>query len=128
MKDSNQSELGRRNGSSMLSVQASERALLCFLMDRINTLDPDVLVGHNVSAFDLDILLHRLQHHKVHCINGLICYLLHAETCCLLAERSWVTPDVGDLYCSVCQGSALVMQQMLTLAATASRVQVLKSA
>lgn len=76
----------------MLSVQASERALLCFLMDRINTLDPDVLVGHNVSAFDLDILLHRLQHHKVHCISALMCNLLHAETCCLLAERSWVTP------------------------------------
>ncbi|DBA99385.1 TPA: hypothetical protein ACH3X3_011985 [Trebouxia sp. C0006] len=65
VKDSNQSELGRRNSGSMLSVQASERALLCYLMNRLNSLDPDVLVGHNVSAFDLDILLHRLQHHKV---------------------------------------------------------------
>ena len=65
VKDSNQSELGRRNGSNMLSVQASERALLCYLIGRLNSLDPDVLVGHNVSAFDLDILLHRLQHHKV---------------------------------------------------------------
>lgn len=65
VKDSNQSELGRRNGGNMLSVQASERALLCYLIGRLNSLDPDVLVGHNVSAFDLDILLHRLQHHKV---------------------------------------------------------------
>jgi len=65
VKESNQSELGRRNSCSMLSVQASERALLCYLMNRLNILDPDVLVGHNVSAFDLDILLHRLQHHKV---------------------------------------------------------------
>lgn len=67
VKDSNQSELGRRNGGSMVSVQASERALLCYLMNRLHILDPDVLVGHNVSAFDLDILLHRLQHHKVPC-------------------------------------------------------------
>ena len=89
MRDSNQSELGRRNGGSMLSVQASERALLCYLIGRLNTLDPDVLVGHNVSAFDLDILLHRLQHHKVslaltpglaspHLAQGLLHTLQHA--------------------------------------------------
>ena len=71
VKDSNQSELGRRNNGSMLSVQASERALLCYLMNRLNSLDPDLLVGHNVSAFDLDILLHRLQHHKVKYAGGL---------------------------------------------------------
>ena len=71
VKDSNQSELGRRNSGSMLSVQASERALLCYLMNRLNSLDPDVLVGHNVSAFDLDILLHRLQHYKVKYAAGL---------------------------------------------------------
>ncbi len=71
VKESNQSELGRRNSGSMLSVQASERALLCYLMNRLNSLDPDVLVGHNVSAFDLDILLHRLQHHKVKYARGL---------------------------------------------------------
>lgn len=71
VKESNQSELGRRNSGSMLSVQASERALLCYLMNRLNSLDPDVLVGHNVSAFDLDILLHRLQHYKVKYARGL---------------------------------------------------------
>lgn len=65
MKEGNQSELGKRNGGSMLSVQASERALLCYLIARLHSLDADVLVGHNVAAFDLDILLHRLQHHKV---------------------------------------------------------------
>ena len=65
MKDGNQSELGRRNGGNMVSAQASERALLCYLISRLHSLDADVLVGHNVAAFDLDILLHRLQHHKV---------------------------------------------------------------
>ena len=67
VKEGNQSELGKRNGGSMLSLQASERALLCYLLSRLDGLDPDVLVVHNVSAFDLDILLHRLQHHKVIC-------------------------------------------------------------
>jgi hypothetical protein len=28
-------------------------------------LDPDVLVGHNIGAFDLTVLLTRMQHHKV---------------------------------------------------------------
>lgn len=65
VKDSNQSDLGRRNGGNMVSAQASERALLCYLVGRLHSLDADVLVGHNVAAFDLDILLHRLQHHKV---------------------------------------------------------------
>ena len=41
--------------------------LLCYLLSCLNGLDPDVLVGHNVSAFDLDILLHRLQLHKIAC-------------------------------------------------------------
>ena len=49
----------------MVSVQASERALLCYLIGRLHSLDADVVVGHNIGAFDLDILLHRLQHHKV---------------------------------------------------------------
>jgi DNA polymerase alpha subunit A len=34
------------------------------LLARLQALDPDVLVGHNIAAFDLDILLHRMQHHK----------------------------------------------------------------
>ena len=61
----NRSELGRRNGGNVLSAQASERALLINLLARLRTLDADVYVGHNISAFDLDVLLHRLQFHKV---------------------------------------------------------------
>lgn len=30
-------------------------------MVKLHQLDADVLVGHNISGFDLDILLHRLQ-------------------------------------------------------------------
>jgi DNA polymerase elongation subunit (family B) len=31
------------------------------LMTEVHKLDPDVLVGHNISGFDLDVLLHRAQ-------------------------------------------------------------------
>ena len=27
-------------------------------------IDPDVIVGHNITGFDLDVLLHRLQFHR----------------------------------------------------------------
>ncbi|KAK9841868.1 hypothetical protein WJX81_008187 [Elliptochloris bilobata] len=65
VKEANRSALGVRNGGAMLSAQAGERALLAHLLARLQELDPDVLVGHNIAAFDLDVLLHRLQHHKV---------------------------------------------------------------
>ena len=40
---------------------SSERALLNRLMIELSKLDCDVLVGHNISGFDLDVLLHRAQ-------------------------------------------------------------------
>lgn len=61
----NASEVGRRNGGAVLSCQASERSLLAMLVARLRALDVDVLMGHNIAGFDLPILLHRLQHHKV---------------------------------------------------------------
>lgn len=42
-------------------VWHSERALLNRLMIELHKLDSDVLVGHNISGFDLDVLLHRVQ-------------------------------------------------------------------
>ena len=51
--------------ATVLSSQASERGLLCLLLDRLQAMDPDVLVGHNIAGFDLDVLLHRLQANKV---------------------------------------------------------------
>lgn len=52
-------------GSNVLSYESSERALLNRLMIKLHQLDPDVLVGHNISGFDLDVLLHRAQTCKV---------------------------------------------------------------
>lgn len=62
---------GKANGGNMVVLTASERALLSCLLARLQSLDADVLVGHNVAAFDLTVLLSRMQHHKVRvCVSG----------------------------------------------------------
>lgn len=43
----------------------SERALLNLFLAKINKIDPDVIVGHDVASYDLDILLHRFTQTKV---------------------------------------------------------------
>ncbi|CAA7056881.1 unnamed protein product [Microthlaspi erraticum] len=54
-----------KNGCSVLSFENSERALLNRLFLELYKLDSDVLVGHNISGFDLDVLLQRSQACKV---------------------------------------------------------------
>lgn len=44
-----------------MNFVCSERALLNRLFIELHKLDSDVLVGHNISGFDLDVLLHRAQ-------------------------------------------------------------------
>ena len=65
IKRANESELGRRNGGAILAMQPNERALLTMLVMRLKDLDADVYVGHNFGAYDLDVLLHRMQALKV---------------------------------------------------------------
>ncbi|KAK4789987.1 hypothetical protein SAY86_017291 [Trapa natans] len=48
-------------GSNVLAFESSERALINRLMIELFKLDSDVIVGHNISGFDLDVLLHRAQ-------------------------------------------------------------------
>uniref|UniRef100_J3L674 DNA polymerase n=2 Tax=Oryza brachyantha TaxID=4533 RepID=J3L674_ORYBR len=55
----------QKAGSNVLALESSERALLNRLMIELSKLDCDVLVGHNISGFDLDVLLHRAQTCKV---------------------------------------------------------------
>ena len=56
--------MAKRTNSVVLSSQSSERGLLSFLLARLHQLDADVIVGHNIAGFDLDVLLHRLQANK----------------------------------------------------------------
>ncbi|GJV86508.1 DNA polymerase alpha catalytic subunit [Tanacetum coccineum] len=52
-------------GSNIISTESSERALLNRLMIELHKLDSDILVGHNISGFDLDVLLNRVKACKV---------------------------------------------------------------
>ena len=60
-KENTEHPVARRTKSVVLSSQSSERGLLSFLLARMHQLDADVIVGHNIAGFDLDVLLHRLQ-------------------------------------------------------------------
>ncbi|BAB10944.1 DNA polymerase alpha 1 [Arabidopsis thaliana] len=59
------SDRNSKNGCNVLSIENSERALLNRLFLELNKLDSDILVGHNISGFDLDVLLQRAQACKV---------------------------------------------------------------
>ncbi|KAA0172738.1 hypothetical protein FNF27_05838 [Cafeteria roenbergensis] len=52
------------SGGALVS-HANERSLLSFLLARIASLDPDVIMGHNITGFDMDVLLHRMSKHKI---------------------------------------------------------------
>ncbi|XP_020208890.1 DNA polymerase alpha catalytic subunit [Cajanus cajan] len=51
----------KKAGSNVLYVESSEGDLLNRLMLELHKLDSDVLVGHNISGFYLDVLLQRCQ-------------------------------------------------------------------
>jgi hypothetical protein len=61
----NASPRGRLNGGAMLATAPNERALLGCLLAWLAALDADVLVGHNIGAYEMAVLLGRLQAHKV---------------------------------------------------------------
>ncbi|KAI3935397.1 hypothetical protein MKW92_023760 [Papaver armeniacum] len=50
-----------KSGRISLAAETNERALLNRLMLALFNLDTDIFVGHNISGFDLDLLLHRAQ-------------------------------------------------------------------
>ena len=58
------SEENSRGMGRVLEACASERALLVMLLAKIEKLDPDVIVGHNVAGFDLEVIMQRMQVNK----------------------------------------------------------------
>lgn len=48
-----------------LEKMDSERALLAFLLAKMVKIDPDIILGHDVTGFDLEVLLHRTVSNKV---------------------------------------------------------------
>jgi DNA polymerase alpha subunit A len=61
----NASPRGRLNGGQMVATAPNERALLSLLLARLASVDADVLVGHNIGAFELPLLLQRMATLKV---------------------------------------------------------------
>lgn len=44
---------------------SSERELLSLFLLKVQKLDPDVIIGHDVSSFDLEVLIHRMVQNKI---------------------------------------------------------------
>ncbi|XP_056155811.1 DNA polymerase alpha catalytic subunit [Lampris incognitus] len=51
--------------NAKVEIAATERTLLGFFLAKMHKIDPDVLVGHDIFGFDLDVLLQRLNVCKV---------------------------------------------------------------
>ncbi|KAL3848220.1 hypothetical protein ACJMK2_019093 [Sinanodonta woodiana] len=48
-----------------VEVLPTERALLGLLLAKIHKIDPDLIVGHDIFGFDLNVLLHRISANKI---------------------------------------------------------------
>ncbi|KAI1278482.1 DNA polymerase alpha catalytic subunit [Halotydeus destructor] len=48
-----------------LEIKSSERELLNFFMAKFGQIDPDIIVGHDIQAFDFEVLLSRMVSYKV---------------------------------------------------------------
>ncbi|KAK7499236.1 hypothetical protein BaRGS_00009496, partial [Batillaria attramentaria] len=55
----------RESKKMKVEVQPNERALLACLLGKVHKTDPDLIVGHDIYGFDLDVLLHRISANKV---------------------------------------------------------------
>ena len=63
--ENNTNVIAKRTGSVVLAAQNNELGLLNFLLAKLHQLDPDVIVGHNIGGFNLDVLLRRFQANKI---------------------------------------------------------------
>nr|XP_033803913.1 DNA polymerase alpha catalytic subunit isoform X2 [Geotrypetes seraphini] len=51
--------------NAKIEIAATERTLLGFFLAKIHKIDPDVIVGHNIYGFDLEVILQRISTCKV---------------------------------------------------------------
>uniref|UniRef100_A0A8C2JGL8 DNA polymerase n=1 Tax=Cyprinus carpio TaxID=7962 RepID=A0A8C2JGL8_CYPCA len=54
-----------RKKNGIVEIAGTERALLGFFLAKMHKIDPDVLVGHDIFGFDLEVLLQRISVCKV---------------------------------------------------------------
>ncbi|KAK0061049.1 DNA polymerase alpha catalytic subunit [Biomphalaria pfeifferi] len=48
-----------------VDIMPAERGLLGYLLAKIHAFDPDLIVGHDIFGFDIDLLLHRISANKI---------------------------------------------------------------
>ena len=53
------------SGGPRVERMDSERALLGFLLANLAKADPDIVLGHDIAGFDLDVLLHKVVANKI---------------------------------------------------------------
>ncbi|MXQ98482.1 hypothetical protein E5288_WYG002238 [Bos mutus] len=53
------------NENVKVEVAATERTLLGFFLAKVHKIDPDIIVGHNIYGFELEVLLQRINVCKV---------------------------------------------------------------
>ena len=53
------------NGITRIEKANTERELLSLFLTKIQKLDPDVIIGHDILGFDLEVLVHRLIQNKI---------------------------------------------------------------
>ncbi|XP_029458947.1 DNA polymerase alpha catalytic subunit isoform X2 [Rhinatrema bivittatum] len=51
--------------NAKIEIAATERTLLGFFLAKMHKIDPDVIVGHNIYGFDLEVILQRISTCKV---------------------------------------------------------------
>ncbi|XP_061660924.1 DNA polymerase alpha catalytic subunit isoform X2 [Syngnathoides biaculeatus] len=54
-----------RKKNVKVEIATTERTLLGFFLAKLHKIDPDVLVGHDIFGFDLEVLLQRINYLKV---------------------------------------------------------------
>eukprot|EP01012_Entosiphon_sulcatum_P020481 TRINITY_DN2542_c0_g1_i1.p1 TRINITY_DN2542_c0_g1~~TRINITY_DN2542_c0_g1_i1.p1 ORF type:complete len:1368 (+),score=229.60 TRINITY_DN2542_c0_g1_i1:33-4136(+) len=54
-----------QNRRTQPQLEQNEKSLLSNFLTLFDEVDPDVIVGHNFLGFDLDVLLHRMDAHKL---------------------------------------------------------------
>jgi len=57
-------EFVKRKGFN-IEVASSERGMLAYFLAKLHRVDPDVIVGHNLSSLELEVLQHRMATCKV---------------------------------------------------------------
>lgn len=63
MIEKNNNELNSTS-SNVIVLHQTERSLLNYILAKLTSFDADIYIGHNITAFDLMVILNRMQHNK----------------------------------------------------------------